>query len=454
MAKDRKSKKSVTIEYLIIGNSAGGIGAAEAIREVDATGAIIIVSDEPYPVYSRPLISKHLGKGYPLDKILYRPRDFYDDNYIETILGDRVTGIDFDGHTAGLESGNTITWNKLLLAPGGKPIVPRMDGLEHEGIFTFSNLDDAKKIGDYLDRFSRKISAVIIGGGLIGISAAEALTARGVNITIVEMKDRVLNTILDEEASAMEAAALKAAGINIATENTVVKINSIMSGQVSSVSLDSGEQIPCDMVVMAIGVQPRLELVADSAVVTDRGIIVNRQMETSVHGVYACGDAVQAYDFIYGENRLTPVWPNAYLGGRTAGLNMAGATAEYPGGTALNSMNYFGMDVVSAGVTVPPDDSYDVVSERKNGVYKKVVTKDGIITGMVFIGDIEMSGIIYNLMKDRENVDSFREVLVADDFGLISLPDELRKQKMAVPESLLAGAITGIESPEQEVGAD
>jgi NAD(P)H-nitrite reductase large subunit len=454
MAKNRKAENSATTEYLIIGNSAGGIGAAEAIREVDETGAITIVSDEPYPVYSRPLISKHLGKGYPLDKILYRPRNFYDDNYIETILGDRVTGIDFDSHTAELVSGKTISWAKLLLAPGGKPIVPRMDGLDYEGIFTFANLDDAKKIDKFLGRFSRKLGVVIIGGGLIGISAAEALKARGVDITIVEMKDRVLNTILDEEASEMEAAALREAGIKIVTENTVVKINSIMSGQVSSVSLDDGRQIQCDMVVMAIGVQPRIELVAGSAIKTDRGIIVNRQMETSVPGVYACGDAAQAFDFIYQENRLTPVWPNAYLGGRTAGLNMAGIHADYPGGTALNSMNYFGMDVVSAGVTVPPDDSYDVVSERQNGVYKKVVTKDGIITGMVFIGDIEMSGIIYNLMKDRENVDSFREVLVADDFGLISLPDELRKKKMALPESLLAEAITGIEAPEQDVGAD
>ncbi|MBN2239777.1 MAG: NAD(P)/FAD-dependent oxidoreductase [Dehalococcoidales bacterium] len=438
-------------EYLIIGNSAGGIGAAEAIREVDKTGSITIVSDEQYPVYSRPLISKYLGKGYPLDKILYRPRNFYQSNNIEIMPGSRVTGIDFEGRTAELDNGKTVSWNKLLLAPGGKPIVPRMEGLDANGIFTFATLDDAMKIDGFLKRYSRPVKALIIGGGLIGVSAAEALTHRGIDITVVEMKERILNTILDVQASAMEAEALKKAGIEIITGNTVVRINATEMGDVSSVSLGDGRQIPCDIVIMAIGVQPRIELVAGSDIKTDRGIIVDRHMATSVDGVYACGDAAQAYDFIWEENRLTPVWPNAYLGGRVAGLNMAGATAEYPGGTALNAMNYFGMDVVSAGVTVPPDDTYDTVSARYNGTYKKVVTRDGIITGMVYIGDIEMSGIVYNLMKDRENVDSFKDVLVSDDFGIISLPEELRKKKLSVPVALAEEVITSIEQPEVDV---
>ena len=136
------------IKYLIIGNSAGGIGAAEAIRGVDKAGTLAIVSDEPYPAYSRPLISEHLSEGRSLEKMLYRPADFYEQNKIKTVFGDKVTRINFSGRTLELESGRTIAWQKLLLATGGSPIVPGMEGKELKGVFTFTTLDDAKAIGN------------------------------------------------------------------------------------------------------------------------------------------------------------------------------------------------------------------------------------------------------------------------------------------------------------------
>jgi NAD(P)H-nitrite reductase large subunit len=147
-------------------------------------------------------------------------------------------------------------------------------------------------------------------------------------------------------------------------------------------------------------------------------------MATSRPDVYACGDVAEAYDFVYGEARLTPIWPNAYLGGRVAGFNMAGDTAEYPGGTAMNAMSYFGVDVVSAGIVVPPDDSFKEISQKQDGCYRKVIVKDGCCVGMVFCGDIEKSGIVFALMRDRVDVGGFSERLVADDFGLVCLPEE------------------------------
>jgi len=172
-------------------------------------------------------------------------------------------------------------------------------------------------------------------------------------------------------------------------------------------------------------------------------------MTTSNPDVYACGDVAEAYDFVYGENRLTPIWPNAYLGGRIAGLNMAGIKAEYPGGTAMNSIKYFGASIVSAGMVTPPDDSYEIVSNKHGDIYRKVVLKGGLIVGMVFAGDIEKSGIIYNLMKDRINVEDFKKVLVADDFGLASLPDEIWRARLAIPASLLASSVTSVEQAEE-----
>jgi len=370
------------IKYLIIGNSVGGIGAAEAIRELDKKGTMAIISDEPYPAYSRPLISEHLFEGRPLERMLYRPADFYETNNIQTLFGERVAKIDFRGHSLKLKSGKKLEWQKLLLATGGSPIVPKMEGGDAKDVFTFTKLDDAKAIDQFLKKRKGAVKALVIGGGLIGVSATEALVRRGVKVAIVEMKEWILNTILDEEGAELEAKALVEADVEIITGHTVAKINKNSSGAVAGAVLDNRGKIACDLVVVAIGVSPRLEL-ADG-LKTNRGITVNRRMQTSMPDVYACGDVAEAYDFVYDENRVTPVWPNAYVGGRVAGQNMAGSEAEYQGGTAMNSLKYFGVNIVSAGMVSPPDKGYDVVIKRGDGIYKKVILKDGLVRGLVF----------------------------------------------------------------------
>ena len=438
----------IRVKYLIIGNSAGGIGAAEAIREVDKTGSLLVISDEPYPAYSRPLISEYLAGGCPWERMLYRPADFYEMNDIQTFLNTKVEHLDIAEHTVELEDGRRIAWEKLLLATGGLPIVPQIEGIGRRGVFTFTTLDDAKAIDKFLTGTSR---AVVIGGGLIGVSVTEALVKRGARVTVVEMKERILNTMLDEETSALEEAALRRAGVNIVTGHTVVEINgdSSPTATVSSVTLDDGSQTPCNLVVVAIGVRPRTELVSDTGIKTNRGLIVNHYMATSCPHIYACGDAAEAYDFIYNENRLTPIWPNAYLGGRVVGSNMAGILTEYSGGTAMNSLKYFGVDIVSAGMVTPADDSYQVVSQKNGNTSHKVVLKDGLVMGMVFAGNIEKSGIVFSLMRDKVNVEEFKEALVADDFSLASLPEEIWRERLAIPET--ASPVTSPDQPEEIV---
>ena len=428
--------KTKKVKYLIIGNSAGGIGAAEAIRQVDKAGAITIISDEPYLAYSRPLISDYLAEGCPLERMLFRPADFYERNNICTLLGTKVAALDVEKRTVRLEDERTVNWEKLLLAIGGAPIVPQIKGIDRSAVFTFTTLDDAKEIAQFLHRFrSRVAQAVVIGGGLIGASATEALVKRGIKVTIVEMKERILNIILDEEASALEETTLREADVNIITDHTVAEIISYWEDATTGVILDDGTPIPCDLVVVAIGVQPRTELVSDTGIKINRGIVVDSYMATSNPDVYACGDAAEAYDFVYDECRLTPIWPNAYVGGRVAGFNMAGVATAYPGGTSMNSLKYFGLDAVSAGMVNPPDESYEVLSNKQGSDYRKVILKDGVLVGMVFVGNIEKSGIVFNLMKDRVNVESFKQALVAEDFGLASLPEELWRPLLEAPQA-------------------
>ncbi|HEY81827.1 MAG TPA: NAD(P)/FAD-dependent oxidoreductase [Dehalococcoidia bacterium] len=443
------AKNIAKAKYLIIGNCAGGIGAAEAIREVDAQGTLVIISDEPYPAYSRPLISEHLAEGCPLERMLLRPADFYERNHIQTFLGKKAERIDLDEHIVKLDSGESIAWQKLLLATGGLPIVPPMEGASNRGVFTFTTLDDAKAIDRYLSRGAR---AVVIGGGLIGVSVAEALVKRDAKVTIVEMKERILNVMLDEEASALEEERLRQAGIDIITGHTVAKI-SASDGAVSGVTLDDRQQVPCDLVVIAIGVRPRTELAADSGIKINRGILVDQYMATSHPDVYACGDVAEAYDVAYGERRLTPIWPNAYLGGRVAGFNMAGKETEYPGGTAMNSLKYFGMDIVSAGIVNPPDDSYEVLSQRHDSTYRKIILKDGRVVGLVFVGNIEKSGIVLNLIRNQVRADGFKQALVAEDFGLSILPRELWQPHLRMPASAQISQVV-TEHPEEEVAGE
>ncbi len=447
-------KTTKNAHYLITGNSAGGIAAAEAIRELDRENTIAMVTDEPYIAYSRPLISEYLANPCDIEHIAFRQPDFYEKNGIELLTGKAVTGINTGEKTATLSGGQAVNWEKLLLATGGTPIVPNMEGNRLNGVFTFNKLDDAKAIDAFLQRRHRRTKAVVIGGGLIGASVTEALLNRNVNVVIVEMQDRILSAMLDPEASAIEAEALKQAGVTLMTERTVTAINQDLRGEISHVTMADGEIVYCDMVITAIGVKPRLDAVQGSGIAVNRGITVNGRMETSVPGVYACGDAAEAYDFIHGENRLTPVWPNAFEGGRTAGLNMAGGEAEYAGGTAMNAMKYFGQRIVSAGMVNPPENGYETLKANNGRGYRKVVLHHGKIAGLVFAGDISRAGIIYGLMKSGANVSGYKHLLVADNFSLASLPRKVWRERLAGPSTRNIDIITLPEEAEEAVIGD
>jgi NAD(P)H-nitrite reductase large subunit len=165
---------------------------------------------------------------------------------------------------------------------------------------------------------------------------------------------------------------------------------------------------------------------------------VDNHMVTNHPNVYACGDAAEAYDFVYGENRLSPIWPNAYIGGRTAGFNMAAIPTRYPGGTAMNSLNYFEIDITSAGMpTAPNDDGYEVITREDSSTYQKVILKENLIVGMISVGNIERSGIIFGLMRDKVDVESFKQSLLADNFGLAVFPRVLWQERLATPPGLL-----------------
>jgi NAD(P)H-nitrite reductase large subunit len=217
--------------------------------------------------------------------------------------------------------------------------------------------------------------------------------------------------------------------------------------------LDNNEVISCDLVVVAIGVSPRTELAVDAGLKVNRGIVVDRRMLTSNPNVYSCGDATEAYDFVYGSNRLTPIWANAYIGGRIAGYNMAGGETEYPGGTAVSLLNYFGLDIAAAGMVTPPNgNGCEVITKQKGDVYHRVVLQNNVVVGMIFVKDIEKSGIIFGLMRDGIDVGNFKQSLLADDFGLASLPQILRQKWLEIPPEAILQEAPAIQVEETFAG--
>jgi NAD(P)H-nitrite reductase large subunit len=422
-------------KYVIVGASAAGIGAVEAIREVDPIGTITIITDETCTHYSRPMISDFVSGKADMKKIDCRTDEFWKKYNVEALVGKKATTLNFVEKTVQLENGEKVAYEKLLLATGGKPFVPKTEGSEKDGVFTFTTIGDAQRIAAKIEAITAK-AAVVIGGGLIGISVAEALVKRGLKVKMVELQDKILSLLVDAKGSDIMEAAVRKAGVDIVTGQSVQKIlgkpgnDSVVGGVV----LTKGDQIACDLVIMAIGVIPRTDLVVGSAVKTNRGIIVDNLMQTNVPDVFASGDVAEAYDFIINQNRTLPLWPLAVLEGQVAGYNMAGKKTTYGGGTNMSSLKYFGIPLVSVGLANPKEDptlEVLVKQDTEQNYYKKIVVKNNVIVGMTLVNRIERAGLLYYLMKNAINVKKFKQQLLEDDFSWANLPASLQK-KMSV----------------------
>jgi len=417
-------------KYVIVGASAAGIGAVEAIREVDPIGTITVISEEPCPQYSRPMISDLVSGKANFEKMKCRDNQFWEKNEVQALTGRTAVSLNLADKYVALDKGDRVNFEKLLIATGGRPFVPKIEGADKKGVFTFTTLSDAERLAAKIETAKR---VVVIGAGLIGVSVTEALVKRGLQVTMVELKDKILSLILDAKSSEMVENVIKKAGVTIVTGQTVQRIlgkpedDNVVGGAV----LTNGDQLQCDLVIIAIGVIPRMELVSGTDVKTNRGIIVDRFMRTNVSDVYASGDVAEAYDFVFGENRLLPLWPLAQLEGKVAGYNMAGKKAGYPGGTAMSALKYFGIPIISIGIANPKEnDSYEflVKHDPEKNLYKKLVLKNNVIVGITLINDIERAGILFHLMKSCANVKKFKQELLSETFGLATLSRSLRKK--------------------------
>ncbi len=416
------------MRYVIVGNSAAAVGCITGIRKVDKEGEIVVISYEDR-CYSKPMIADVLV-DVPTEKLIYRDDSFFKRNNVTQILGHRAVSINTESKVVVLDSNELVPYDKLLIATGGKPFVPPIKGSERKGVFTFTELSSAVQFKEYI-RENGVENVVVIGSGFIGLEVAYFLREIGISVKVVELLDRVLARALDVRASQIVENMMREKGVDFIFNDTVEEI--LGDEKVSSVRLKSGEVLKADAVVVAIGVRPNTELAETGGVKVNKGIETDDRMETSVKDIFAAGDCVECRDIVDGQRKNIPLFPLAFEQGFVAGLNMAGREVEYLGGLILNSLKFLPVPVLNAGVVEPMDDSCEVfVNDKfeKRGFYRKAIVRNGKLIGFIAIGEIDRTGILTNLIRQKIDVSDFKERLVEVDFGLVDLPKWWREEKL------------------------
>ncbi|MCD8041211.1 MAG: FAD-dependent oxidoreductase [Clostridia bacterium] len=374
------------MKYVLIGNSTAAVACIEGIRSVDSQGEITVISSEKHAAYGRPLISYYLLGRIKKENMDYRPADFYAKNGVDLMLGKTVTAIDSKNKTVTLDDGGTVPYDKLLVATGSRPFVPPMQGLEDvKNKYSFMTYDDMLALEAAL---SPDKNVLVIGAGLIGLKCVEGILQRVKSVTVVDMANRILPSILDEDGAKMVQKGLEQKGVKFYLNDSASSFNN------NTAYLKSGKEIAFDILVVAVGVRPNVELIKDIGGAVNRGIIVDERMQTYIPDIYSAGDCAEGYDSTAKQNRILAILPNAYFQGKTAGINMAGGDSSLTNAIPMNAIGFFDTHVLTAGIY--EGECYADVSEDK---YRKLFVKDGKLAGFILINDFLRAGIYTSLIR-------------------------------------------------------
>jgi len=394
------------MRYVIIGNGPAGINAAEAIRKVDKKNQIIIFSDEPYPAYSRVLLPYFIGQKVSKEKLFIRGQEFYEKNDIALYLGTKVLKVNSIQNELFLSNTRRLNYDKLLIATGGLPKIPFIEGIDGNEVVTLRKLEDGEKI---LSLAQKKKRVVFIGGGLISLKLAEALHSLGLDISIIVSSNWILSRMLDETGAQIVQKHLFSQGLRILTNQNVQRILTEANleskeRKISGIIIEGGKRISCDFVFIGKGVLPNTDLVQGDEIKIEGGIPVDEYMRTNVNNVFAAGDVAETFDKVSKKSIVSAIWPMACEQGKIAGYNMAGIRKSYRGSIRMNAVELFGLPIVSIGLSGGKryKELINIVPEEKK--YRKIVVEKDRVKGAIFIGNIRASGIIAGLINSQKKL--------------------------------------------------
>ena len=391
-------------KYVLIGGSIATGGAIEGILSVEKNADITVICGEKRPLYSRPLISYALEKKTTDEKMYFHGEDYYEKKGVKAVYA-VAEKVDPEKKVV-IAEGKEYSYDELLVATGSKPFVPPIKGLENvTKKHTFYTMDDMLGLRADLEKGGK---VLIVGAGLIGMKCAEGVKEYMDDIVIADMAPRPLPAATTPEAGSIVQERLSSIidfRLNAALDH--FDGNKAVFG--------SGEEVTFDILVLALGVRPQVGLLKEIGAEVNRGIIVNEKMQTNLPHVYAAGDVVESYEAVGESKRLLQLFPSAYLGGKTAGKNMAGEEISFLTDIPMNATNLFGVRITSAGLFVGEKTEVTVGED-----YRALYTEGGVIRGFILIGDSARAGILTDFIRKKRPIGDLdaKELLAGRDLSV------------------------------------
>lgn len=400
------------MKILVVGNGLAGTLGAKTLRELDSEVEIEILAEESYAYYPRPNLIEYIAGALPYERLFAFPSDWTDRQRVGHRLETPVGRIHPSAQEVEIGGGKREKYDRLLLAHGSSSFVPPIKGSEKMGVFSLKTLDDAQRIIEYLKTHDQ---AVIVGGGLLGLEIARAFRTRGAEVELVEFFDRLLPRQLDSEGAALLRSQVEKLGIRVRLGLATEEI--LGENEVVGLRFKSGDEIAADTVVMAAGVRPNLAVAKEAGIQTDRGIVVDDRMQTSVPGIFAAGDCTQHNGRVYG------IIPAAFDQCRVAASNILGEEKKYVGTVPSNTLKVVGLYVTSIGLVNPEGPEFEEL-RRENleaGVYKKIVLQDGHLVGAIWMGTKKGAAEIGGAVSRKTNIEKWKHALLEENFDFTVL---------------------------------
>lgn len=395
------------MRVIIVGNGLGGTIAAKTLREMDSSVEIDVFADEKYHYYPRPNLIEFIAGNLPLEKIFAFSEEWYNQQKIKVHLQKPVKKIMPDSQEIEIEDGRKEKYDALLLTTGSFPSIPPFKGVEKRGVFTLRTLADALEILEFLKNHKK---VTVIGGGLLGLEIARAISSRRAEVDVVEFFDRLLPRQVDEQGSSILKAQIEKMGMNVHLGLATEEI--FGQDEVKGLRFKGGNDLEADIAIVAAGIRPDIRIAKEAGLETARGLVVDDYLQSSHSKIFAAGDVLQHKGKIYG------IIPASFAQAQVAAANIMGQNKKYEGTIPWNTLKVAGLYVTSIGLINPENDTQEEigVEKREEGVYKKIIIDKGIIVGAVWIGTKEGIDSISRAVTQRKNVEKWRESILEDDF--------------------------------------
>ena len=408
------------MRHIIIGAGPSGVVAAETLRKADPSAEIFLIGDEPAELpYSRMAIPYFLINKVEESGTHLRDPAHYAKQKI-SYINKRVTSVAGDTKEVTFADGFTLAFDKLLIATGSYPFSPPIEGIDLPNVHSCWTLEDARQI---IALAKEDSNVVLMGAGFIGCIILEALKLRGVNLTVVEMDDRMVPRMMDDKAGGLLKKWCIEKGINVLTSTKITAIKEStdttdVTGEMT-VTLDSGETLPADLVISATGVRSNIAFLEGSGIETKDGVVVDNYLQTSVKDIYASGDVAQGKDFSTGEYEVQAIQPTAVDHGRIAALNMSGKQVEHNGSVNMNVLDTLGLITHSFGLWMGVEGG-DSVEIYNPDAYKYLNLRFGVddeadvLVGASTLGMTQHIGVLRGLIESKIHLNVWKERLLVD----------------------------------------